>query len=95
MVSTVYDPVIVVIFNLYPFDFIKDELTIPTSIFVFGTKLSAIDANDALVAIPDKEYEEVTAYEAEIVTPAFNAQLLVTLYVDPDISVVAPDADSA
>jgi hypothetical protein len=44
---------------------------------------------------PDKEYDEVTAYEAEIVTPALNAQLLVMLYIDPDISVVAPDADNA
>ena len=94
-VSTVYDPVIVVIFNLYAFAENKDAVTTPRSTFALVAMVSAKNEYEDVVESPDKEYDEVTAYDAEIVTPAFNAQLLVTLYVDPDISVVAPDADSA
>jgi hypothetical protein len=80
---------------LYPFAENKDAVTTPRSAFALVAMVSATNEYEDVVDNPDKEYEDVTAYEEEIAFVAFKAQLLVTLYVDPDISVVAPDADNA
>ena len=73
-VSTVYDPVIVVIFNLYPFDFIKDELTIQVQPFysnaIGGAKLqvreSDVDLANEISRVTRVKYQNGVGSNLEV-----------------------------